>query len=117
MKLAGVSNEDRKEVRKNIKLRFIDSCRFMASSLDKLASNLDDDQCKHLREFYKEEEVFRLMRRKGVYPYEYTDGWEKFEETSLPLKNAFYSKVNTKGISDQDHEHGSRFGILWRKRP
>ena len=82
----GVSNEDCKEVGKNIQLRFIDSYRFMASSLDKLASNLDDDRCKHLREFYKEEEVFRLMRRKGVYPYEYMDGWEKFEETFENLK-------------------------------
>ena len=51
----------------------------MASGLDKLASNLDDNQCKNLREFYKEEEVFRLMRRKPVYPYEYIDGWKKFE--------------------------------------
>ena len=73
VKLVGVSNKDRTEVCKNILLRFIDSCRFMASSLDKLASNLDDDQCKHLREFYNEEEVFRLMRRKGVYPYDYMD--------------------------------------------
>ena len=38
VKLAGVSNEDGKEVRKNIQLRFID--RFMASSLDKLSNNL-----------------------------------------------------------------------------
>ena len=68
VRLAEVSNKDGKEVHKNIQLRFIDSCRFMASGLDKLACNLDGDQCKHLREFYKEEEVFRLMRRKGVYP-------------------------------------------------
>ena len=57
---------------------------WQALRLDKLASNLDDDQFKHLREFYKEEEVFRLMRRKGVYPYEYMNRWKKFEETSLP---------------------------------
>ena len=105
VKLARVSNKDGTEVRKNIQLRFIDSCGFMASSLDKLASNLDEDQCKHLREFYKEDEVFRLMRRKGVYPYEYMDEWNKFEETSLPPKDTFYSRLNIKGISDQDHEH------------
>ena len=105
VKLARVNNKDGTEVRKNIQLRFIDSCGFMASSLDKLASNLDEDQCKHLREFYKEDEVFRLVRRKGVYPYEYMDEWNKFEETSLPPKDTFYSRLNIKGISDQDHEH------------
>ena len=61
-----MSNKDSTEACKDVQLRFIDSCRFMALSLDKLASNLDDDQCKHLREFYKDDEVFRLMRRKGV---------------------------------------------------
>ena len=74
VKLAEARDEDGKEVHKNIQLRFIDSFRFMASSLDKSASNLDDDHCKNLREFYRKEEVFRLMRREGVYPYEYMDG-------------------------------------------
>ena len=60
VKLAVVSNKDGTKVCKNIQLRFIDSCRFLALSLNELASNLNDDQCKQLREFYKEEEVFRF---------------------------------------------------------
>ena len=48
-KLSGVTNEDGKEVYKNIQLRFIHSCRFVASSLDKLDSNLNNDPCKNLR--------------------------------------------------------------------
>ena len=46
---------DGKPVTKKIELRFIDSLRFLLSSLDKLASNLSDDQCKNLRWFYQEE--------------------------------------------------------------
>ena len=36
------------------------------------------------------------------------DGWEKFEETNLPPKDAFYSRFYMKGISDQDHEHAEK---------
>ena len=31
------------------------------------------------------------------------DGWEKFEEASLPPKDAFYSRLNMKGVNDQDY--------------
>ena len=60
VKLARVRNEDGTKVYENIQLRFIGSCRFMVPGLDKLAPNLDDDQCKNLREFCKEEEVLGL---------------------------------------------------------
>ena len=36
------------------------------------------------------------------------DGWKKFEETSLPLKDAFYSRLSIKCISDQDYEHAQQ---------
>ena len=116
VKLAGVTDKNGKQVIKKVKLRFIDSCRFMASSLDKLARNLDDDQCKNLRQFFDDEEHFGLMRRKGVYPYEYVDSWEKFEETELPPKEAFYSKLNMKGISVEDHEHAKKVWSSMKKK-
>ena len=42
------------------------------------------------------------MLRKGVYPYEYVDNWEKFDETSLPNKEDFYSSLNMEDINDID---------------
>ena len=55
------------------------------------------------------------MRRKGIYPYEYMDGWEKLEETSLQPKDAFYSRFNMKSISDQDHEHAQQVWNIMEK--
>ena len=62
----------------------------------------------HTSRFWGCDEKFRLMIRKGVYPYEYIDGWENFEKASLPPKDAFYSRLNMKGISDQDYEHAQQ---------
>ncbi|XP_057310096.1 uncharacterized protein LOC130648092 [Hydractinia symbiolongicarpus] len=58
-----------------------------------------------MAKFIDNDDVFRLMLRKGVYPYEYMDNWQKFEELELPPKEAFHSKLNMKGISDRDHEY------------
>ena len=43
--------------------------------------------------------------QKGVYPYEYMDDWEKFNETSLPEKEDFYSKLNIEDITDVDYAY------------
>ena len=47
------------------------------------------------------------MLRKGVYPYEYMDNWERFNETSLPSKESFYSNLNMKNIDDTDYRRGN----------
>ena len=45
-----------------------------------------------------------LMARKGVYPYDYMDSFDKFN-AKLPRKEEFYSILNDKNISDEDYEH------------
>ena len=50
---------------------------------------------------------FILLLRKGVYPYEYMDSWEKFNETSLPSKEDFYSSLNMEDIDHIDYRHGN----------
>ena len=51
---------------------------------------------------------FLLLLRKGVYPYECMDNWEKFDETTLPPKEDFYSELNLEGISDEDYAHAQK---------
>ena len=56
------------------------------------------------------------MGRKGVYPYEYMNGWGKFEETSLPPKDAFYSRLTMKDISVQGYEHAQQVWNTMEKK-
>ena len=48
---------------------------------------------------------FALLLRKGFYPYEYMDSWERFKEESLPDKESFYSELNNEHITDKDYAH------------
>ena len=51
---------------------------------------------------------FILLLRKGIYPYEYIDSWERFNETTLPNKKAFYSKLYLEDITDEDYIHAQK---------
>ena len=46
-----------------------------------------------------------FLLRKGVYPYDYVDCLKKLDETSLPPKEAFYSKLAGESITDEDYQH------------
>ena len=85
----------------------------------KKTKDLDEGALKknfnHTSRFWGRDENFCLIR-KGVYTYEYMDAWEKFEETSLPPKDAFYSRLNMKGISDQDYEHAQQVWNTMEKK-
>ena len=153
---------DNKDLEITYKIKFIDSYRFMASSLSKLVDNLSEGihnnkcsdcgsnldyikttakrtsgpsslerkneklilecyNCKQCSKkkfnkelikrfastysFYKNDlNKFILLLRKGVYPYEYMDNWERFNET-LPSKESFYSNLNMEDIDDIDYRH------------
>ena len=85
-------------------LTFIDSFQFMSSSLDKLVSNLPKESLKYTSQLYKSKEL-DLMARKGVYPYDFIDSFEKFNETELPTKEDFYSILNDEHISNDEYKH------------
>ena len=126
------------------KIKFIDSYRFMSTSLSNLVSNLSEGihnyscidckskdervifmcfRCKknYEEKFNKEDLIqgfantyefcdadlskFILLVRKGVYPYEYMDSWQGFDQTSLSDKEAFYSNLNMEDITDVDYRH------------
>ena len=51
---------------------------------------------------------FVMLLRKGVYPYEYMDSWERFNETSLPTQKDFYSELTLEDITDKDYEDAQK---------
>ena len=85
-------------------LTFIDSFQFMSSSLDKLVSNLPEEALKYTNKIFQKEK-FNLMTRKGIYPYDFMDSFEKFNKTELPTKEEFYSILNNEHITDEDYSH------------
>ena len=61
--------------------------------------------CKNFPTLYKvcngDLTKFFLLLRKGIYPYEYMNSWERFNETELPPKKDFHSNFNLENISDK----------------
>ena len=78
-------NSYRKDLNKELIKRFKNICEFCNEDISK----------------------FVLLLRKGVYPYEYMDSWERFDETLLPDKKAFYSSLNMEDITDVDRRHAN----------
>ena len=90
-------------------LTFIDSLQFMSSSLEKLVSNLPRQSLKYTSKRFKSEKL-DLMVGKGVYPYDYMDSFDKFNE-KLPPKEEFHSILNDEHISDEDYKHAQN---VWK---
>ena len=74
-----------KEINKELIERFASTYKFCSNDLNK----------------------FVMLLRKGVYPYEYMDGWDKFNETSIPSKESFYSNLKMENITETDYIHAN----------
>ena len=103
-------NKKGEKVKIKHEIRFLDSFKFMASSLGSLVGNLGLEKLKETKKEFGTK--FELLARKGIYPYDYMNGIEKFSEEKLPTKEEFYSKLNDCGISDDDHNHAKK---VWKE--
>ena len=85
---------------------FLDSFQFMSQTLSKLVDNLPENKFIFTSQLYQNDEL-ELLKRKGVYSYDYMDSFIKFNDTKLPNKNDFYSllNINDEQISDDDYNH------------
>ena len=93
----------------NRHITFIDSLQFYNGSLDTLASNLNNEDFKHLTSEFGIDKL-EILKRKDAYPYEWVDSYEKFKHPPLPEKKYFYSSLrdgkrgnNNGHISDKKH--------------
>ena len=88
---------------KKCEIRFIDSFKFLNTSLADLVENLPSTDFKNTDRVIKDNSS--LLKVKGVYPYDYIISTKQFKERKLPPKEAFYSKLNDEEISDKDYQH------------
>ena len=92
-------------------LVFIDSFQFMSSSLSNLVNNLPIEAFKYTGEEFQGEQL-SLMKKKGIYPYDYMDNFKKFEDNRLPKKEDFFSLMNDEHITDEEYQHAQN---VWNK--
>jgi hypothetical protein len=87
--------------RLSVPMRFIDSLQFISASLDELISNVVKNPHRESRGLSGLHNS--TVQRKGVFPYDW-DWWSHLDDTCLPPKEAFYSRLSESHISDADYD-------------
>ncbi|XP_070155861.1 uncharacterized protein [Polyergus mexicanus] len=105
---------EKSDWRSNIKLRFIDSYKFLSTSLEKLASFLNNDKLQILKSKFQNLSIeeFNLLTRKGIFPYEYIDCVDRLHDTCLPSRESFYSSLTGDTVSESDYAHAEN---VWER--
>ena len=94
---------------------FKDSLQFLDVSLVRLAANLHKAGKENFTNFlgeFPDDQNVDLLLRKGVYPYDYMDSWERFNEVELPAIQSFYSTLKDETISESEYQHAKN---VWNK--
>lgn len=95
-----------------IELRFLDSFRFTLCSLDSLVKTIPHKELIETIKMVNDPEKVDLCLRKGVYPYDYINSVDRFEEECLPQPKSFYNKLTDQDITPEDYEHAQS---VWNK--
>ena len=94
------------------RFEFKDSCQFLQSSLEKLAESLNKENGDYKILSSEFNGKIDLLIQKGVYPYEYMDSIDRFNEDKLPPKTAFYSSLTEENITDDDYDRAQK---VWKE--
>lgn len=80
--------------------RFIDSFQFSSASFDKWVKNWPDESLRHIRKHLGD---IDLLYAKGIFPYEWFEPIDRFDNAELQLKDSFYSNLNEEGIIEENY--------------
>ena len=83
-------------------------CKTCNSKQDQLSSTLIKYFPRKYKLCNKSSEKFIFLLKKGVYPHEYMDSMDRFNEKELPSSDKSYSKLQLKHISEKDYKHAKK---------
>ncbi len=89
-------------------LELMDSLHFLSASLENLVISLlksGDANFSNLKAEFPDEQNFKLLLRKSVYPYDWVDDWSKFQFPELPAREDFYNKLRGEECPIEDWNH------------
>ena len=86
-------------------VKFTDYLQFVHQSLNSIVKTLEVDDFKYVWEEFPIQHEFELIKRKGVYPYDYMDSFARFDESRLPSHDAFFSKLSDSPCSVTEYAH------------
>ena len=92
-------------------LQFLDSLQFTMQSLDELVKTLDDEDFEYTKKSYVDEMKFDLIKKKGVFPYDFFDDISKLKYTKFPTRKQFFNKLADTECNMKDYLHAK---LVWK---